>query len=79
MNPYPQIVAIPTNKEEIEKFRNFWLEFNLELTNKGCCHYALGPSYPRESFENLGKGYDLLKQIKKTLDPNNVMNPGTIF
>ena len=79
MNPYPMIVAIPTEKEEIEKYRKFWHEYNLELTKRGCSHYALGPSYPREAFENLGLGYKLLKQIKDTLDPNNIMNPGVIY
>jgi FAD/FMN-containing dehydrogenase len=79
MNPYPMIVAIPTEKPEIENFRKFWHEYNLELTKRGCSHYALGPSYPREAFENLGMGYQLLKKVKETLDPNNIMNPGVIF
>jgi FAD/FMN-containing dehydrogenase len=26
--------------------------------------------------EELGEAYNVLKRIKKTLDPNNIMNPG---
>ena len=26
--------------------------------------------------DELGGGYDVMKTLKRTLDPNNVMNPG---
>ncbi|MFQ5853733.1 MAG: SDR family NAD(P)-dependent oxidoreductase [Candidatus Binatia bacterium] len=34
-----------------------------------------GP-YP---FERLDKAYDLVKQIKQLIDPNNILNPGALY
>ncbi len=33
-----------------------------------------GP-YP---FDRLGKVYDIVKQIKHLIDPNNILNPGAL-
>ena len=29
--------------------------------------------------DELGRGYDVMLDLKRTLDPHNIMNPGKIF
>ena len=58
-----------------------WMGKVMEFSNKRGVVWTAptvstkGP-YP---YERLGSAYDLTKEIKKLVDPNNILNPGTIY
>ena len=80
MNPYPLIGhANPYNEKELENLYQAHKEFIEKITKLGCTQYLLGDAHPPEAYENLGPLYDLMKRVKTMLDPNNIMNPSTIY
>jgi FAD/FMN-containing dehydrogenase len=69
----------PYDEEDIGKLRR-WMGKVQEFSNKRGVVWTAptvstkGP-YP---YERLGSLYDLVKQIKQLVDPNNILNPGTL-
>lgn len=78
MAPYPVISFDPTKSEEVDRMKKWWKEYNLELVKRGCAQYLAG-AHTREALEELGPNYELIKRMKKLLDPNNILNPGVLF
>lgn len=79
MAPYPGISFDSSKAEVVERMKNWWNEYHLELVKKGCAQYLIGANYPRETWEQLGPAYELMKKVKRSLDPNNILNPGVLF
>lgn len=76
MNPYPLLaISNPKIPQQLAAIRQWWHELNTEFTKIGCCQYLMGDSLPQIVFEHLGPLYDFMKNIKKSLDPKNIMNP----
>lgn len=44
-----------------------------------CHHHGVGKYRVRWIKQEHGSAYPVLKKLKEALDPNNIMNPGTIF
>jgi len=69
----------PYDEEDVGKLRR-WMGKVQEFSNKRGVVWTAptvstkGP-YP---YERLGGLYDLVKQIKQLVDPNNILNPGTL-
>jgi FAD/FMN-containing dehydrogenase len=42
-------------------------------------YYRFAPSVARELMPRLGEYYQLLKNLKRMLDPNRIMNPGKLM
>ena len=80
MNPYPLIGNYdPYNEAEVENLYKWHKEFIRRITALGCTQYLLGDAHPSEAYEGLGPLFELMKRVKKMLDPNNIMNPSKIY
>jgi FAD/FMN-containing dehydrogenase len=42
-------------------------------------HHGIGKYRTRWTAQEHGSGLELLRRVKNALDPNGIMNPGTIF
>lgn len=70
----------PYDEEDVAKLRR-WMGKVAEFSNKrGVVWTAPTVStkgvYP---YQRLGSTYDFVKQLKQFVDPNNILNPGTLF
>ncbi|WP_017727772.1 FAD-binding oxidoreductase [Halalkalibacterium ligniniphilum] len=70
------------NEKEIEqaKMLNDHI-VNFALSKGGTCtgEHGVGSGKTKYQSREHGYAYEVMKQIKKTLDPNNIFNPGKIF
>lgn len=69
--------------EEITKYHNpintIIVEETLKRGGSMCHHHGVGKYRVRWIKQEHGSAYPVLKKLKEALDPNNIMNPGTIF
>lgn len=69
--------------EEISKYHNpvntIIVEETLRLGGSMCHHHGVGKYRVPWIQEEHGSAYPVLKKLKEVFDPNNIMNPGTIF
>ncbi len=70
----------PYDDEDVARLRQ-WMGKIQEFSNKKGVVWTAptistkGP-YP---YERLGNAYDLVRQIKQFIDPNNILNPGALI
>jgi len=76
MDPYPMFFFNAADPKEIKRFSEFWRDLHLQLGKIGCVSYNVGIGHPKEFLEWLGPGYELVKRVKRLLDPNGILNPG---
>lgn len=70
----------PYDAEDVAKLRAWMAKVHEFSNQKGVVWTAPAVSTKgAHPFERLGKAYDLVKEIKRLVDPNNILNPGTIF
>lgn len=70
----------PYDPEDVAKLRAWMAKVHEFSNQKGVVWTAPAVSTKgAHPFERLGKAYDLVKEIKRLVDPNNILNPGTIF
>lgn len=80
MSPYPLLgISHPEDEEELERIWQFLQDFNTRITKLGCPQYLVGDALPPIVFENLGPLYDLMKRVKRFMDPQNIMNPTAVY
>jgi len=79
-DPYPMLAkANPTDPDELARLKKWWKELNIKLCAAGCVQYDLGDSFPAQNYKVLGPQWDLVRRIKKTIDPNGIMNPSRTY
>lgn len=62
---------------DIEKAKRFYHELDQELISQGFCPYRSGSGMFDAAKEHVDQNnIQLLKQLKKTLDPNQILSPG---
>ena len=79
MNPYPMVKHFPTDPHQDKRLRGWWYDFHRELARRGAINVVTGPSHPREFLEMMGGAYEFVKEIKRVIDPHNILNPGVLF
>lgn len=78
-NLHACVIMDPMKKEEWQELREIGKEFiHLALKYKGTLSAEHGLGIAKASFitKELGKSHEVMKTIKKSLDPNNILNPG---
>ncbi len=78
-NLHPTMIIDPTNPEEWNKMLKMEREiFDVVLKRRGAlsAEHGIGISKIPFAREALGRGLDLMRSLKKALDPNGILNPG---
>lgn len=78
-NLHACVIMDPMKKEEWAELKEIGKEFiRLALKYKGTLSAEHGLGIAKASFirQELGPSHEVMKTIKKSLDPNNVLNPG---
>lgn len=78
-NLHATFIMNPTEKDHWERVRNIALEFiDMTLKYKGTvsAEHGIGMAKAPYIGRQLGNALQLMKDIKKTIDPNNILNPG---
>ncbi len=78
-NLHATFIMNPTIPEEWEKVKGIALEFiDMTLKHRGTVSAEHGVGMAKSPYisRQLGESLEIMKDIKKTLDPNNVLNPG---
>lgn len=81
-NFHSQILFDKNDQESVTKTESFVARLNRRaLAMEGTCTGEHGIGQGKISFlpEEMGGALDVMRAIKKTLDPNNILNPGKIF
>lgn len=83
-NIYFQVGALPEKSiEESEKvYYNIWqiaMETTLKYKGSISHHHGIGKHRTKWIKDELGTSYVMMETIKKSFDPNNIMNPGVIM
>ncbi|MEM1539089.1 MAG: FAD-binding oxidoreductase [Candidatus Bathyarchaeia archaeon] len=61
--------------KQTERALKAWHEMKTKFIDMGICPYRLGTLWAKELAET-GTYYEVIKRIKRVLDPNNIMAPG---
>jgi len=78
LNPFPLAPVMLDDPDEVARAREFQQEFKRDFLAQGGNPYCMGANWPKEVLSNQGSTYDLIRKLKQTLDPNNILNPGHI-
>ena len=76
-NFYPQLYYDPQDKEEEERVIAAHKDLSKRLFKTGAVPFKL-TEYWKDAIEGMDDYMAFLKQIKNTIDPNNIMNPGVL-
>ncbi len=78
-NLHPVIMSDPRNKEQWETLKEAakdLIELTIKLRGTLTAEHGTGMAKSPYIRKELGESLDIMKEIKKTLDPNNILNPG---
>ena len=78
LNPFPLSPVMINDPDEVARARKFQQEFQRNFLEQGGNPYCMGANWPKEVLSNQGSTYELIRKLKQTLDPNNILNPGQI-
>ena len=81
-NFHVAIMYDPNKKEDHDKIRNFsniLIDKALEFEGTVTGEHGIGINKKEYLIKEHSDNMPLMKNIKKTIDPNNIMNPGKIF
>ena len=67
------------NIQKIREFSDILIKKTLELKGTITGEHGIGLHKKEYLLKEHGDNIPVMKSIKRTLDPNNIMNPGKIF
>jgi len=76
-NWYPQLYFDPQDKEEEARVKEAHRDLSRLLFKTGAVPFKLS-GYWKEAIEDMDDYMSMLRLLKKTIDPNNIMNPGVL-
>ncbi|MHA2150482.1 MAG: FAD-binding oxidoreductase [Candidatus Thorarchaeota archaeon] len=77
MNLYPHLYFDPQDKEEEKQVVDAHRELAKTLFRSGAVPFKLA-EYWKDAIEDMDEYMAFLKQLKNSIDPNNIMNPGVL-
>ncbi len=77
--PMGWIYSDRTDPEHIVRGKKLMRDIADAVVKKGWTPHCLGKIWPKESMSLMGTHYELIKNIKKLVDPNNIMNPDILY
>jgi len=78
LDPFPMMVFFVDDPDEVARVKKFYEELQHNFLKQGGNPYCFGAYWPKDVLTNQGSTYELIRKIKETLDPNNILNPGYI-
>jgi hypothetical protein len=66
----------PKDKHEVEQVKNLWLEVSERFINNGAFFDRPYGAWSDMVYSRAGTYTQKLKELKRELDPNNILNPG---
>jgi len=66
----------PDDTDEIKRIKKLWLEASEQLIEAGAFFDRPYGAWAELMFSRTGEYTNKLKELKKELDPNNILNPG---
>ncbi len=66
----------PNDKHEVEQVKNLWLEVSERFINNGAFFDRPYGAWSDMVYSRAGTYTQKLKELKRELDPNNILNPG---
>ena len=76
---YPMTQKKKETYQKIRKFSDIIIEKTLELEGTITGEHGVGLHKKDYLLKEHGDNLPVMKSIKRTIDPNNIMNPGKIF
>ncbi|MFW9963314.1 MAG: FAD-binding oxidoreductase [Candidatus Sifarchaeia archaeon] len=76
-NWYPQLYFDPQDKEEEDRVKEAHKDLSRLLFKTGAVPFKLS-GYWKDAIEDMDDYMSMLRLLKKTIDPNNIMNPGVL-
>jgi FAD/FMN-containing dehydrogenase len=67
-----------TSEEEAREVRSLWLAMSKKLIEEGCLFDRPYGAWAPMVFDRTGQHAIMLKQIKREIDPQNILNPGKL-
>jgi len=78
-NLHPVVMSDPRDKEQWEKIKaaaKDLIDLTIRLRGTLTAEHGIGMAKSPYIRKELGESLEVMKEIKKTLDPNNILNPG---
>jgi len=70
----------PYDPEDLSKVGEYYIKFFPKIVKMGASFHGLTIQFHgREAMEKLGPLYEWMKKLRDQIDPNHIMNPGTLF